>query len=266
MPERDFDQRMEAWAAAEARAAPDLRPTEEMVRLVESRRRPVATRPAPSLRVAGPAWAALALLILSGLFIASLTTWSERTPVQQVAFVEQRTGPDAQVAAPDRGKGRGEEDLALLVLQIHRGAAGSVASIDLLAPLAGPVVLSPGDDFRLAVQAAATRMLYAFQVSPAGDYLALHPEPGFNPLVPGQTVTLPASPNWFYLSGESGEYRLILIAAPGPLVDLSALYDQYVGAADGRDRDSARQALDEEIQAFRDGDLALWELTLQLKE
>ncbi len=218
---------------------------------------------------AGIALAALVLLIIGGLILDDPTAWFGPAPVQQVAFVEQRVGPDTHPETPDKGKGRGDPSFQQLTLQIYRGADGTIEALDLRNPIKKPVTLSAKDDFRLLTQPAQPRYLSVYLVNPDDKILALHPETGFNPLHPLKTTLLPAPPNWFYLSGESGAYRLLLITARRTIPELDELYNQYLQQSAGPNSESAHRALRETLESIITGsnkDIEAWELTLILQD
>jgi hypothetical protein len=270
MPEDNFDKRMEDWTAGEIEAAPELRPTSEMYSLVESKGRRVRILWfQPHKMAAGMALAALLLLVIGGLILDDPAAWFRPAPVHQIAFVEQRMGSDIHPETPGKGKGRGNQSFQQLTLQVNRGAAGPIESFDLLNPITIPIDLTTSDDFRLQIQPTQTRNLYLFLVNPNNGYLALHPEKGFIPLHPEVATLLPSRPNWFYLSGESGAYHLLLITATHAVPELDELYNQYVQRSTGPDFESAQLALSEYLESITSGSakgFEVWELTLSLQD
>jgi hypothetical protein len=271
MSEQNFDNKMEEWAAGEAKAAPELRPTVEMYRLVESKgSRLEKSRTQPHWTVAvGLSLATLVLLIIGGLILKEPAAWFGPTPVQRVAFVEQRKGPDAHTETPEKGKGRGNQSFLQLTLQVHRGSGGTVETHDLQNPSNKPISLTTTDDFRLLIQPAQPRNLYIYLVSPNDDYLALQPETGFNPLHPVETTLLPTPPNWFYLSGESGTYHLLLISATRAISKLDELYKQSIQGSAGPNFESTHRAFREYLESILTDNtktFEVWELTLNLQD
>jgi len=271
MEQDNFDRRMEDWAANETEAAPELRPTAEMYRLVESKKSQVQKSWFQSrwVATAGVALTALVVLIIAGLIISERTTWFGPTPVQQIAFVEQRKGPGVHPESPDKGKGRGDQSFQQLSLQVYRGAAGPMGTFDLRIPQQKPIAISAKDDFRLLIQPAQPRYLYIYLVSPDNDYQVLHPENEFNPLHPIITTLLPTPPNWFYISGKSGSYRLLMITATRAIPELDELYNQYLQRSAGPDSETTQRALSEYLESLTtdsNENLGVWELTLILQD
>jgi hypothetical protein len=271
MTDEKFDKRMQDWAERETNAAPDLRPTTEMYRLVESKgKRTWSFWNQPRwVASAGVILTAFILLVVGGLILGDPAAWFRPETIQQTAFVEVREGIVIHPEAPEKGKGKGEPSFQQLIFQVHRQADGKIESLDIRESIAKPIHLTNRDDFRLLVQPAQPRYLYIYLVNPSGDYQALHPENGFNPLHPVIRTVLPKQPDWFYLSGESGTYDLRLVTASDEIPELDELYDQYMQRVSEPDAESARNNFIEFLESIitdRSRDLEVWELTLILKD
>jgi hypothetical protein len=270
MEQENFDKKMEDWAASEAKAAPELRPTAEMYRLVESKDEPVQKSWFQQRWVipAGLALTALIFLIIGGVILRNATPWFGPAPVQQISFVELRKGPDIHPETPEKGKGRGAHIYQQLTFQVHYGVPQKIESFDLRNPLTKSIALTSTDDFRLLIQPSQPSYLYIYLVSPNNEYQALHPETGFNPLHPVVTTLLPAHLNWFYLSGENGAYRLLLITATQTLPELDERYDQYVHNLADPHSESFHNALSAYLESLTmdpTNDIETWELSINLQ-
>jgi len=271
MTDEKFDKRMQDWAERETNAAPDLRPTTEMYRLVESKgKRTWSIWNHPRwVASAGVILAAFILLVIGGLILSYPTAWFRPATYQQVAFVHMREGTVVHPEPPEKGKGKGESAFQQLTFQVHRHADGMIESLDIQESITKPIHLTNRDDFRLLIQPAQSRYLYIYLVNPSGDYQALHPENGFNPLHPVIRTVLPKQPDWFYLSGESGTYDLRLVTASDEIPELDELYDQYMQRISEPDAESARNNFIEFLESIitdRSRDLEVWELNLILKD
>jgi len=267
MTDENFDKRLEDWAAREVETAPELEPTTEMYRLVElkgKRARAFWNKPRWAV-TAGVILAVLVLLIIGGLILGDLVAWFRPTTVQQVAFVEVREGQDFHSEPPEKGKGKGVSSFQQLTFQVHRQIDGMVESLEIRESIKKPIHLTTTDDFRLLLQPAQLRYLYMYLVNPTDDYMALHPETGFNPLHPLVTTLLPDQLNWFYLTGERGVYRLLLVTATHEIPELDERYNQYLQQIASPDYESTRNALSEYLESISTNnskDLDIWELTL----
>ena len=270
MKDEKFDKQMEAWARAETEAAPKLQPTAEMYRQVEllgRRARPFWNQ--ARWITAGIAVAAIVLLIAARLILWDPAAWFKPEPIQEVAFVQQRPGPESIPQAPKGGKGRDSDTFQLLSLQVSHEGTGEIKTFDLREPQPRAIDLAREDVFRLVLHPSQPNQLYVYLVGPDHGILALHPETGFNPLRPLQTTLLPFPPDWFYLSGEGGAYRLLLVTTSQAIPDLDSLYQQYLEGVSQSDGESARHAFLVTLYtlAAREREtLVIRELTLNFEE
>lgn len=247
MRDREFQKAIETWAEAEIESAPDLHPTPEMVRLVQAKEEPRRARPVPSR------WAMAAVAVAGSLLIIAISALILRSglipgygPAPEAALIAQRVGPDTIQTTIVRGEGKGTgakgpsrsmSAFRQLLLKVQRPDSAEVLAVDLLNPPEETVVLTPADNYRLALELLQECHVYAFQYTSSGSLVQLFPNPAYspaaNPLPAGQLTLLPAEPNWLYLDGPPGEERLYVVASPGPLQDLDDLYARYTQAPDG---------------------------------
>ena len=284
MPDENFEKRMEDWADHEAGLAPELRPTAEMVRLVEEKgKRRGFHFSFPRSSHVGVVLVSLSVIIITyiSLFKPDLLM---APPPEQLAYVSQREVrmPKAPITTlethpPEKGKGRGSRIHQLVEFQVHRGDPHRIEALDLRQGKFDPLTLTSQDSFRLLIKANQKRYLYIYQLIPTGEFQPLHPQIELQPMPANQKVFLPVKPNWFYLSGEPGKYCLFLITSPYRIIELEDLFDQYVEAfalAEGPVPDptapqTAASALESyilSIAASANPDLELWQLKLYLEE
>ena len=245
MNDREFDNVMETWANHEIASAPDLRPTAELVRLVETRRK---DRSLPLLRtrwaVAGLVAAGLGVLIVLYAVLFRPAFLFDGFSTRQLAHVGLREqagqGKGIVVSLPTPpakgGSGKGAISFNELMLQIDRVGAPHVLAIDLRAVQSETASLTSDDSYRLLFQPSQTCILYVFQLVSAGQLVQLFPQDMYsaveNPLLAGQSVYLPTRPSWLYVEGPSGQDRLYVVASSQPLDELAEMYAQY-SQADG---------------------------------
>jgi hypothetical protein len=99
MSDDKLDHVLDAWAEGEASSAPEMRPTEEMVRLV--RARASAHR---RFSLAMPRWATVSRAAVALVVLAIASTLLLRTlPAPQLAYVRQREGFAAEKGVVVRG-------------------------------------------------------------------------------------------------------------------------------------------------------------------
>ncbi|MGD8626393.1 MAG: DUF4384 domain-containing protein [Anaerolineae bacterium] len=240
MRDDEFKKAMDAWAESEIESAPDLRPTTEMIRLVQARQEPRRALPVSS-RWALAGAAAAALLLIAVLFASMLRSGliPGYLPTVEGTLIAQRQGPAAVqtvIVTGGKGDGRGQAAFRQLVFEIQQQDSPTVQAVDLLNPPREPLVLTPADNYRLLLEPVEAQHVYVYQRTAAGNLVQLFPNPAYspvpNPIPPGQLTVLPAEPNWLYLDGVPGEERLYLVASPQPLHDLDDLYTRYRQAPD----------------------------------
>ena len=246
MRDREFQKAIETWAEAEIESAPELRPTPEMVRLVQAKQEPHHARPVPSR------WAMAAVTVAGILLIVALSALILRSglipgygPAPEATLIAQRVGPDAIQTTIVRGEGKGAGEKGAsrgmstwrqLLFEVQRPDSPSVQAVDLLDPPEETVVLTQADNYRLSLELVEERHVYVYQYTTSGSLVRLFPNPAYstaeNPLPPGQLTRIPVEPNWLYLDGSSGEERLYVIAAAQPLRKLEDIYTEYTKETD----------------------------------
>ena len=246
MRDSEFQKAIDGWSEAELDSAPDLRPTPEMVRLVQAREEPRRARTVSS-RWAMAAVTAAGILLLAALFALILRSGliPGYAPAPEATLIAQRVGPDAVQTAIVQGDGkgtgakgpvRGRPAFRQLLFEVQRPDSAEVLAVDLLNPPEETVVLTPADNYRLALELLEERHVYAFQYTSSGSLVQLFPNPVYsaadNPLLPGEVTRIPAEPNWLYLDGSPGEERLYVLAAAQPLRELEKSYAKYVKETD----------------------------------
>ena len=266
MTDENLNKQMEDWVEREISAAPELRPTEEMYQLVEAKDQQGQKSWIQShWATMGVALTIFIALMIGWLILENPAIWFNPKSDHLVALVAQRERPDLQPVPPEKGKGRGSQAFQQITLQIHAAAVGKIEAVDLREDLTKPITLTSQDDFRLLIQPDQPYYVYLFMVNAEDQYQALHPETGFHPLQPENITPLPSPPNWFYIAGENGAYRLLLIAAHNELPELDKRYQQSTSP----DLESAQRALNEYIETLKTDKnqrFEVLELTIQLQE
>lgn len=244
MRDDEFQKTMETWADAEVDSAPDLRPTPEMVRLVQARGKPRRAFAVPSTWAIAAA-AAAGLVLVVALF--ALILRSSLVPGMQptVTLIAQRKGAIVESTAivrggepgpAEKGKGRGTPAFSQLRFEYRLHDAETPHALDLLNPPREAPSLTPAGDYRLVLEPTAERHVYVYQLTSSGHLVRLFPSDAYsevrNPLQPGQAIGVPSSPNWLYLDGVPGKERLYIVAAAQSLADLEDLYAQYTQESD----------------------------------
>lgn len=260
MSDQEFEKTMDTWAVQEMDAAPDMRPTAEMVRLVRAKRK---RRPLSLFR---PRWALAALVVIALLllYVAVLRPafLFDRPLTRQLAYVGQRAGfgdeKDIVVRTPiPKGKGGPEKGAAFFtqfMLELDRAEASHVVGIDLGAVREETTSLTFSDNYRLILEPAQMCSLYVFQHTSSGFLVKLFPGETYsavqNPLSSGQRVYLPSEPNWLYVSEDQGRDRLYVVASAQRLHDLETMYAQYVQADDISSKQEALDSLLARLDGF----------------
>ena len=156
MSDEDFERTLNKWADHEIESAPEIRPTEEMCRLVRAREQ---GKPF-SLFSSRPAMVTMALasLVLVGVLYALLArpaTLPGMPSNQEMAYVGQREGvaeKGAVVHEPVVPKGRVPKKESIffnrLWFQFQEQGSQAVESVDLQAPQDGVITHTPADNNR----------------------------------------------------------------------------------------------------------------------
>jgi hypothetical protein len=239
MPEEKFDKQMEEWALHETNLAPKLQPTNEMVELVKQKGKRGGFRTFwPRTPQIGVILTAASLILITYLSLFKPDFLTKPVP-EQLAFVSQREVmmPKAPIIQLDplpieKGGTRSLKTHQLAEFQIHRRDSHRIVSIDLRQDVFEPIPLSSQDSFRLLIKANQPRYLYIFQYNPPQNIQPLHPKIELQPFPPNQKVFLPVKPDWFHISGEPGEYHLLIISTSTRIIELEDLYNEYIEALD----------------------------------
>lgn len=236
MSDNEFDKTLDAWADQEAASAPDMRPTQEMYRLVRARAKRRLSLALPRWTTVGAAAASLVVLTIVSTLILYPTILVRTPSESQLTYIKQREGFAAHKGGPVRetptGKGpqRGSACLQPL-FQIQKQDAQFVEEIDLRSPPTEPISLTAEDNYRLLLEPVGDCYVYAFQLTSSGELVKLYPNEAYsaalNPLRQGQPVYVPSQPIWLYVDGKTGQERLHVIASAQPLQALDDLYMQY---------------------------------------
>jgi hypothetical protein len=273
MNKDNFEKNMQDWAEQEIKAAPDLRPTEEMYRLVESKKRKRWIGfPLSRWSTIGIALASVILFLIG--YLALVKPDFIFTPLSpQVADAPQREvtiskSPLSTLASrpPDQGKGKGKGPASFqqLDFQVHRGEVNLIEFLDIRQIPSQLLILTASDSYRLLLFPKEARFAYVFQQDPIGQFQALHLQAAGLPLAAGDQVYLPQPPNWFYPSGKPGNYQLLIIASPIRIDDLENLYEQYTQAAGDEAITAAQTALQDYLETIgvtTNMEAELWWLT-----
>jgi hypothetical protein len=253
MKDELFKRTMEVWAEQEQAAAPRMRPTQEMYRLVEAKQK------RGGFSVAGmPRWARLGATIASVLLVALAYAQFYQQPTvvgPPVAVVRVReafpSGKGQVISRPSTARrGAPKQQLQFfetLDFQYRSPEAVVVTALDLRQPTGERTVLSAAASYRLALEPARDCHVYVFQQSFSEGVEPLFPSEAYsdltNPLHVGEAYYLPSPPGGFHLGAEAGEQRLYVVAASDALPELLQAYESYADADDGPARQQALAAL-----------------------
>ena len=252
MKESDFEKIMETWAGHETGSAPEMRPTADMYRAVQAKRKKTRFFAFRRWAVVGAAAACLAVLALSYTLFLRPSGVFDVQPFKETAFVGLRKGSPSERAgalekrgdAPGRGEQKGAIVFRQLVLHFQRQGSRALETADLKGPQLEPVSLTAADNYRLLLEPAVDLHVYVFQLTASEVLVGLYPNeiysPSQNPLLRGQTYHLPSEQNWLHLGEDKGEERLYVIASKRPLQDLMDMYARY---RLGDDKSSRQEAL-----------------------
>jgi hypothetical protein len=267
MREQEFDQRMEAWAEHETQSGPELRPTADMYRLVEAKKKASFWSVFMSRRaVLATAVASLVLLITAYVGLYDPFSLFHPLPSEGIIVVAMRQGfpsekgPVVQpTAVPSRKMPKGQTAFfEQLLFQFQNPDSRTVVSVDVRAPREEAIALTSADNYRLVWQPAINIHVYAFQLTSSGILARLFPSGAYtstrNPLRQGQMYYLPAEPNWFYLDESPGEERLYIVASTKQLLDLEEMYAQYPRTEDTRQKEELLSKLLKALEIIAQAD------------
>jgi hypothetical protein len=277
MRDKDFEEIMDSWADHETESAPEMHPTSGMYRLVQAKRkRSLGFLWRSRWSIAATAAASLVIVVLLYTVIFHPSIFLNGPSSQEIAWVGQREGFAAEggvivrgtKAPPDKGREkRGPVHLEQLLFQFQNPDSEFVEAFDLHGQPAETFSLSSADNYRLLLEPALDRYIYVFQLTNSSALVKLFPNETFspveNPLRQGQSVYLPAEPNWFYLDEGEGEERIVIVASMRALQDLEDLYVRYSQADDESDKQKAFSGLLtklKDLEYAHPAEVGSWEL------
>ena len=257
MKDETFERTMEAWAEQEQATAPRMRPTDEMYRLVEAKRKRGSLFSVTLWR-----WARVGATIVSVLLVAVayrqlyqpaiIVAPPEGAPVAVVRLREAfPSGKGVVITRPPTvryGAPKGQPVLFdQLDFQYRSPRAAAVTALDLRQPHGEPTELSTEDSYRLVLEPARDCHVYVYQQSASIGVEQLLPNEAYadvtNPLRQGATYYLPSPPEGFQLAADSGEQTLHVVAATDPLPELVQAYEGFAQTGDEAARQQALAAL-----------------------
>jgi hypothetical protein len=283
MAKDDFDRLMEKWVDHETRSVPDLHPSQEMYRLVES------TRQTKGVHLIRAGWKQIAIasvslmvLVITFLLVTRPSIFFDRQPEAAVAYLPVQSGPeiDKEVIVlaprpPEKGVRTepGEPQLFdQIVLQTYLPGAMAVESFDLRYPLRSQLVITAEHLHRMQIESKLELYLYIYHFNPLGEPGQLFPNPVYcpigNPVHSGERFTIPEEPDWFSILGEVGQHRIVLVASPDPIHQLDDLYLTYLQGKQGLERESALTAFSTYLQNIFTqpaGDIQVWAYPFNLR-
>jgi hypothetical protein len=264
---------MDAWADREMGSAPHLRPTSQMVRMIEAGwKRKTRLMENPRWVFAGSALVCLALIaVMYSLFIHPSLVREKRL-AKEYALVGLRSSffherlTDAGEPKGMRGKGEKGGRLEMggtkepfpfeqLTLQYQKPDFPSPKAVDLLAAQAEAVALTSTDNYRIILKPARDSQIYIFQSTSYGAIVQLFPNENFssvqNPLRKGQTYCLPSESSWLYMGKTRGEERLYVISAGALIQDLDDLYARFLRMKEGSKKQEILSRLVKRLDALK---------------
>ena len=265
MKDEDFEKTMDNWASREVESAPQLRPTQEMYRTIETRKRKgLFSAHARRILVS----VAFICLVLSAIVVPVIFYSSDRDVEPSIGLrkvLVPKSGVIVKHPSTRRGKGPKKGAIALqqLMFQYQKCDSPSVYGLDIRFPVEEKVTLTADDSYRLVMQTAGERYVYVYQLDSRGRLMNLFPNhvysPIQNPLDGEQIYHVPSDPDWFHLGEKKGEERIYVVASAQPMQRLEELYAQY-GKADSRGK--RREALSHLLKELDGGptieDTVVW--------
>jgi hypothetical protein len=259
----DFDHLMEQWVDRETRSAPDLRPSPEMYKLVESTSGTKGIRPLRTgWKPIAIASASLVALVILSLLVTRPPIFFDRQSELAVAYLDVQSGPDTDKGviilgpqSPEKGgrTGPGEKQLFdQIVLQTYLPGAMAIESYDLRYPLQAQPVLTTDHLHRLQIESKSEQYLYIYHINPLGEPGQLFPNPVYcptgNPVPGGEQLTIPDEPDWFSMMDGVGEHSIVLVASPHAITQLDDLFMAFLQSKQGLERESALTAFSDYLE------------------
>lgn len=265
MKDEDFEKTMDNWASREAESAPQLRPTEEMYRTIEARKRKSLFSPHAQQILVG---VAIVCLVLSAIVVPIIFYSSDRDVEPSIGLrkvVVPKSGVIIKHPPTRRGKGpeKGAISFQQLMFQYQKSDSPSVYGLDIRFSVEEEVTLTAHDSYRLVMQTANERYVYIYQLDSRGRLINLFPNNLYssaqNPLDQEQIYHIPSDPDWFHLSEKKGEERIYVFASAQPMQELEQLYAQYDSAdSRGKRREALQHLLKELDEETTIEDTVVW--------
>jgi len=231
MRDEEFEKIMDAWVSEEIKSAPQMRPTAEIYRMVEAKKKRVIFPIYARWTLAGMAVASILLLLIlhPAIFRPSV---EEPSVGQRIGFVpEKRMTPKGTPGRRGPGPKKGMTTFRQLMFHYQNQDSQDVRAINLQTPQKERITLTSDDNYSILLQPTRDRYVYIYQLDSHGKLMKLFPNDTYssvqNPLRQGETSRFPANPNWFYLIKSKGEERIYFIASAQPKQDWDELYIQY---------------------------------------
>ena len=262
MKDEEFEKTMDAWASHEVKSAPELRPTEEIHRMVKAQKRKIMFPTYARRVLVRVAAACLVLACLVPLVMLYPTIFGPSDSLHK-PFIRQRKG-----AIPEKGitienlpgrRGGGKKglisfnQLVFYYQKYQKRGPEAIRAVDIRFPQKEGIALTSNDNYGLLLQTAADRYVYVYQLDSRGIMVKLFPGDVYgslqNPLRKGQEYYLPPKGNWLYLGKEEGEERIYVIASAQPMQKLEDLYVQYDKADNRQERQEVLSRLLKEFDA-----------------
>jgi hypothetical protein len=265
MKDEDFEKTMDNWASREAESAPQMRPTEEMYRAIETRKRKSLFSVHGRRILVGVAFVCL---VLSAIVVPVIFYSSDRDVEPSIGLrkvIAPKSGFIVKHPPKRRGKGpkKGAISFQQLMFQYQKSDSPSVYELDIRFPVEEKVTLTADDSYRLVMQTAGERYVYVYQLDSLGRLMNLFPNDVYssiqNPLDGEQIYHVPSDPDWFHLSEKKGEERIHVVAAAQPMQRLEELYGRYDKAdSRGERREALSQLLKELDEEPTIEDAVVW--------
>lgn len=240
MPDDKFEKLMEDWAEGEVNAAPQLKPTEKMFRLVASRSvRKSFLLSKPGFTTVSIGIAAVFLLLIGYLILTQTGPFTLLSGELVVAQLPERglesvDYPIVTLVSGEipKGRGKGAQNLPQVSIQVLRSDADTIESLEFGSERFEPLTLSNEDNYRIVFHPRENRYFYVFLLGQDQQIFALHPTENWPDSDTGESVYLPSSPNWYFLSGSFNEIQLLIFCSQKPMTSLVNAYSRYDQASE----------------------------------
>ena len=282
MKDDAFERTMESWAEQEQAAAPRMRPSDEMYRLVEGKQDRSGLFSAGLRR-----WTRVGATIVSVLLVALAYTQLYQpsivvtppggAPVAVLRVSEAFPPQEGLVInRPPPGRYGGPKGQPVFFNQLDfqyvSPGATAVTALDLRQPTSELMVLQATASYRLALQLPSDSYVYVYQQSASAGVEQLFPNPELsdatNPLRQGETYYLPSPLDGFRIAPDSGEQTLHVVAATEALPELVRAYGGYAKVRDEAARQQALAVLLETldgIEAAQPDQAVRWEFEFAVR-